>query len=163
MQSIRKEFKHSYTFQELVALAKIGSYFTSIVDVNDASFLAPKSMIQALQKYCERTNQEKPETECEILACVYQSLAKSYADTVNEIEAVTGKSYSRIHIIGGGSQDAYLNKLTVEYTGKDVYAGPTEATALGNILVQMLKTKELNDLTEARSIIKKSFNIKNEE
>lgn len=160
IQSIRKEFKHSYTFQELCTLAKLGSYFTAVVDVNDASFLAPKSMIRALQEYCARTNQEKPETECEILACAYQSLAKSYADTVHEIEAVTGKTYTRIHIVGGGSKDDYLNKLTAEYTGKDVYAGPIEATALGNILVQMLKTKELNNLSEARETIKRSFDIK---
>lgn len=160
MQSIRKEFKHPYTFPELFTLAKIGSYFTSIVDVNDASFLAPGSMIHALQEYCERTKQEKPETECEILACVYQSLAKCYADTVSEIEAITGKRYSRIHIIGGGSQDVYLNQLTAQYTGKDVYTGPVEATALGNILVQMLRTKEFDDLSEARATIQRSFNIK---
>ncbi|EGO65540.1 rhamnulokinase [Acetonema longum] len=160
MQSIRKEFKHPYTFQELFTLAKIGDYFTSTVDVNDSSFLAPKSMIQALQEYCERTNQEKPETESEILACVYKSLAQSYADTVREIEAITGKQYEKIHIIGGGSQDIYLNRLTAKYTGKQVYTGPVEATALGNILVQMLKTKDLNDLMEARDTIQRSFDIK---
>ncbi len=160
IQSIRQEFKHSYSFDELCTLAKLGSYFPSLVDVNDASFLAPKSMIQALQDYCERTNQEKPETECEILACAYHSLAKSYADTVHEIEDITDKKYSRIHIVGGGSKDGYLNKLTADYTGKEVYAGPVEATALGNILVQMLKTKDLAELKEAREIIKRSFDIK---
>ncbi|CUH94861.1 Rhamnulokinase [Propionispora sp. 2/2-37] len=160
IQSIRQEFKHPYSFDELCTLAKLGSYFSSVVDVNDASFLAPKSMIRALQDYCERTNQEKPETECELLACAYHSLAKSYADTVREIEDITGKSYSRIHIVGGGSKDDYLNKLTADYTGKEIYAGPVEATALGNILVQMLKTKDLNELREAREIIKRSFEIK---
>lgn len=160
MQFIRKEFKHTYSFEELFALAKIGTYFTSIVDVNDASFLAPKSMIKAVQDYCENTKQEKPETECEILYCVYNSLAKCYGEVVKEIEEVTGKTYKRIHVVGGGCQDSFLNHLTAKYTGKDVYAGPIEATALGNIMAQMLKTKEFDDLIEARAVIAKSFDIK---
>jgi rhamnulokinase len=160
MQSIRKEFKHTYSFDELFALAKIGTYFKSIVDVNDASFLAPKNMIKAVQDYCEKTKQEKPETECEILYCVYNSLAKCYGEVVKEIEEVTGKTYKRIHVVGGGCQDSFLNRLTAKYTGKDVYAGPIEATALGNIIAQMLKTKEFEDLIEARNVIAKSFDIK---
>lgn len=160
IQSIRKEFKHAYSFVELFTLAGIGSYFPSIVDVNDSSFLAPKSMIRAVQGYCEKTGQEKPETECELLYCVYNSLAKCYADTVAEIEEVTGKVYPCIHAVGGGCQDSFLNKLTAEYTGKDVYAGPIEATALGNLMVQMLKNNEFSDLVEARETIVKSFNVK---
>jgi rhamnulokinase len=160
MQSIRKEFKHAYNFAELFTLAGIGSYFPSIVDVNDSSFLAPKSMIRAVQDYCEKTGQEKPETECELLYCVYNSLAKCYADTVAEIEEVTGKVYLRIHVVGGGCQDSFLNKLTAEYTGKDVYAGPIEATALGNLMAQMLKRDEFSDLVEARETIAKSFNVR---
>lgn len=160
MQSIRKEFKHAYSFAELFTLAGIGSYFPSIVDVNDSSFLAPKSMIRAVQDYCEKTGQEKPETECELLYCVYNSLAKCYADTVAEIEEVTGKIYPRIHVVGGGCQDSFLNKLTAEYTGKDVYAGPIEATALGNLMAQMLKSDEFSDLVEARETIAKSFNVR---
>lgn len=160
MQSIRKEFKHAYSFVELFTIAGIGSYFPSIVDVNDSSFLAPKRMIRAVQDYCEKTGQEKPETECELLYCVYNSLAKCYADTVAEIEEVTEKFYPRIHVVGGGCQDSFLNKLTAEYTGKDVYAGPIEATALGNLMAQMLKNNEFSDLVEAREIIAKSFNVK---
>ncbi|WP_337471227.1 FGGY family carbohydrate kinase, partial [Mitsuokella jalaludinii] len=96
MQNLRREFKHKYTFEELYELAHIGRYFTSIVDVNDDTFLAPESMIRALQDYCEQTGQEKPETECELLYCVYRSLAKCYAKTVAEIETVTGRTYDTI-------------------------------------------------------------------
>jgi len=160
MQSIRKEFNHKYTFDELITLAGVGKYFPSIIDVNDASFLAPKSMIKAVQTYCEKTDQEKPETECEILYCVYNSLAKCYGDAVAEIEEVTGKHYKSIYVVGGGCQDSFLNQLTSQYTGKDIYAGPIEATALGNILAQMLKAKEFEDLTKAREAIARSFNIK---
>lgn len=160
MQSLRKEFKHAYSFEELYTLADIGKYFTSIVDVNDSSFLAPESMIGALQAYCEKTGQEKPETECELLYCVYNSLAACYQKTVKEIEDITARSYSRIHIVGGGCQDKFLNRLLAEKTGKQVYAGPIEGTAIGNIMAQMLRDGTYKDLTEARKNIAKSFDVK---
>lgn len=159
MQNVRKEFRHKYSFNELFTLADIAKYFPSIIDVNDESFLAPKSMIQAVKDYCAKTNQEIPETEGEILYCIYNSLAKCYADTVKEIEDITHKTYSKIHIVGGGCQDIFLNRLTAKYTGKDVYAGPIEATAIGNIVCQMLKEKDFTDLVEARETIAKSFDV----
>ena len=160
MQSLRKEFKHAYSFDELYALAGIGKYFKSMVDVTDNCFLAPKSMIGALQEYCERTGQEKPETECELLYCVYNSLAACYEKTVLEIEELTGMKYSRIHVVGGGCQDKFLNRLLAEKTGKEVFAGPVEGTAIGNIMVQMLRDGTYQDLPEARKNIAKSFDVK---
>lgn len=160
MQNLRREFKHKYTFEELYELAHIGRYFTSIVDVNDDTFLAPESMIKALQDYCEQTGQEKPETECELLYCVYRSLAKCYAKTVVEIETVTGRTYDTIHVVGGGCQDKFLDRLLVEVTGKEVYAGPVEATAIGNIMAQMLRDNVFEDLKEARQVVAKSFDVK---
>lgn len=160
MQNLRREFKHKYTFEELYELAHIGRYFTSTVDVNDDMFLAPDSMIRALQDYCEQTGQEKPETECELLYCVYRSLAKCYAKTVAEIETVTGRTYDTIHVVGGGCQDKFLDRLLVEVTGKEVYAGPVEATAIGNIMAQMLRDNVFEDLKEARQVVAKSFDVK---
>lgn len=160
MQNLRREFKHKYTFEELYELAHIGRYFTSTVDVNDDMFLAPDSMIKALQDYCEQTGQEKPETECELLYCVYRSLAKCYAKTVAEIETVTGRTYDTIHVVGGGCQDKFIDRLLVEVTGKEVYAGPVEATAIGNIMAQMLRDDIFEDLKEARRVVAKSFDVK---
>ena len=160
MQSLRGEFKHKYTFEELYTLAGIGKYFKSTIDVNAPDFLAPANMIEAIKQYCERTGQEKPETECELLYCVYNSLAICYGQTAKEIEEVTGKKYNCIHVVGGGCQDKFLNKLMAKETGKDVYAGPVEATALGNLLAQMLKDKVFVDIVEARKAIAKSFAIK---
>ena len=159
MQNLRKEFRHDYTFEELYQLAHIGRYFTSTVDVNDAAFLAPQSMRAALQEYCERTGQEAPETECELLYCVYNSLAQCYAETVTEIEEVTGRTFDRIHVVGGGCQDQFLNRLLQQQTGKEVYAGPVEATAIGNLMAQMLKDKVFEDLPEARQMVAKSFDV----
>lgn len=160
MQSLRREFKHDYSFEDLYTLAGIGRYFPSIVDVNDELFLAPKSMTGALQEYCHRTGQEPPETECELLYCVYNSLAACYKKTVQEIEQITHRTYRRIHIVGGGCQDRFLNRLLAEGTGKEVYAGPVEGTAIGNIMAQMLKDGSYSDLPEARRNVAKSFDVK---
>lgn len=160
MQNLRKEFKHAYTFEELYQLAHIGRYFTSTVNVNDESFFAPESMREALQMYCKGTGQAVPETECELLYCVYHSLAKCYAETVAEIEEVTGKRFAQIHVVGGGCQDSFLNGLLQKHTGKNVYAGPVEATAIGNLMAQMLKDDVFEDLSEARQMVAKSFDVK---
>lgn len=160
MQNLRREFKHKYTFEELYELAHIGRYFTSTVNVNDESFLAPESMIRAVQAYCEKTGQEKPETECELLYCIYKSLANCYAETVSEIQEVTGRVFDTIHVVGGGCQDKFLNHLLVETTGKEVYAGPVEATAIGNLMAQMLRDKVFKDLPAARQVVAKSFDVK---
>lgn len=160
MQNLRREFRHKYTFEELYQLAYIARYFTSTVNVNDASFLAPDSMRQAIKDYCARTEQEVPETEGELLYCVYRSLAKCYAETVVEIETVTGRTYDTIHVVGGGCQDKFLNDLLAKATGKKVFAGPIEATAIGNLMAQMLRTGVFADLNEARRTVAKSFDVK---
>ena len=109
---------------------------------------------------CRKTGQAVPETPGEIASCIYQSLADSYCETVQEIEEMSGRTYSRIHIVGGGSNAVYLNELTAKATGKEVYAGPGEATAIGNLMAQMIKGKELADLAEARKCVYESFDIK---
>lgn len=159
MQSLRREFRHKYTFEELYQLAYIARYFTSVVNVNDPMFLAPDSMVEAIKEYCRQHGQEVPETEGELLYCVYMSLARCYAQTVAEIEEVTGKRYDTIHVVGGGCQDRFLNALLVTETGKRVFAGPVEGTALGNLMAQMLKDGVFADLSEARKVVAKSFDV----
>lgn len=160
LQSVRREQPVKYGFQELIAMAMEESDFPSVVDVNDHSFLAPESMTEAIKAYCENSGQQVPQNLGQVLACIYTSLAKSYADTIKQIEEITGRTYSRLHIVGGGCQDQYLNKKTSEATGKDVYAGPVEGTALGNLMAQMLKAGDFATLEDARSCVAKSFDIK---
>jgi sugar (pentulose or hexulose) kinase len=81
----------------------------------------------------------------DVISCVYHSLAKEYKNTIEEIELMTNQKYEELYIVGGGSQDNYLNSLTKQYTGKRVFAGPTEATAIGNLVLQMIVNKELNN------------------
>ena len=159
IQSVKKEFEEDLSFAQICDMASKEN-IASIVDCYDDSFLAPKSMIKAVQDYCVNTNQQVPETVGEIASVIYNSLAKCYADTIKGLEKVTGKTYDRIHVVGGGANAGYLNELTAKYCEKPVHAGPTEATALGNLAVQMMYSKELGSLVEARECIRDSFDIK---
>ena len=159
IQSVKKEFEQDLSFGEICEMASKET-IPSIVDCNDDCFLAPKSMIQAVQDFCANTNQQVPKTVGEIASVIYNSLAKCYADTIRGLEKVTGKTYDRIHVVGGGANAGYLNELTAKYCKKEVHAGPTEATALGNLAVQMMYAGELGSLVEARECIRDSFDIK---
>lgn len=151
-QNIRRNLNKKLSYDDMMNLAKnCGEY--KYFDVNDNTLVAPKNMIEAIGKLIGSDNLSF------ILNSAYHSLAKSYDDAVKEIENVTGKQFNTIHIVGGGCQDVYLNALTRDYTGKDVTAGPIEATATGNIISQIISDKKIS-LATARKIVKKSFDIK---
>lgn len=158
IQSVRKESAPDMGFGEICALAA-EQKIASLVDANDARFLAPESMTEEVKKACAESGQQVPETIGELAAVIYNSLAKCYAETAKELESLTGTVYDSIHIVGGGSKAEYLNVLTARYTGKKIYAGPSEATAVGNIAAQMIAAEELKDLKDARRCIYESFPI----
>lgn len=147
-------------FPDLIAAAERAQDFPSVVDVDDASFLAPESMIDAVKAFCEKTGQPVPATVGEIMQTVYRSLTRRYAEAIAELQALTGKTYTSINVVGGGCQDMYLNRMTARTTGLPVYAGPVEGTAIGNLIVQMISAGEFRDLQEARASIRTSFDIK---
>lgn len=159
IQSVRKELVPDMSFAEICELAE-KEKITSLVDVNDERFLAPESMVEEVRSACWETLQQVPKTIGEIAAVIYNSLANCYAMAAKEIEIITEQKYQELHIVGGGANADFLNKLTAKYTGKTVLAGPTEATALGNISVQMITAGEFADLKEARECIYHSFEIK---
>lgn len=151
-QNIRRNLNKSMTYDEMMELAKkCGEY--KYFDVNDSTLVAPKNMIDAIGTLVGSEDLGL------ILNSAYHSLAKSYSEAVAEIEAVTGKRFDAIHVVGGGCQDKYLNALTRDYTGKSVTAGPIEATATGNIVSQIMRDKKI-PLAKARDLIKNSFDIK---
>lgn len=161
IQSVKKELSamgQDYSFAELCQMAS-GEVIDSLVDCNDDSFLAPASMIKAVQEFCKNTGCSVPETAGELAAVIYNSLARCYGETVRELEDMTGKHYEKIHIVGGGANADYLNRLTAKYTGRPVFAGPTEATAIGNLAAQMIRRGEYRSLMEARQGIFESFAI----
>ncbi|MEG1926865.1 MAG: FGGY-family carbohydrate kinase, partial [Ruthenibacterium sp.] len=130
------------------------------VDVNDASFLAPDNMMRAVSDFCAKTNQALPGSIGETMQCVYRSLAENYADSVRQLQKITGKTYTAVNIVGGGSKDGYLNALTAKATHLPVYAGPTEGTALGNLMAQWIAAGIYKDLQAARAAVRNSFTIK---
>lgn len=151
-QNIRRNLNKSMTYDEMMELAKnCGEY--KYFDVNDSTLVAPDNMIDTIGKLICSDDLGL------ILNSAYHSLAKSYSEAVSEIEAVTGKRFNAIHIVGGGCQDKYLNALTRDYTGKSVTAGLIEATATGNIVSHIMHDKKIS-LAAARDLIKISFDIK---
>ena len=160
IQSVRHEVNDAYSFAEICAMAEEAKDFPSRVEANDECFLSPDNMTEEVKDYCRRTGQKVPETLGEIATVIYTSLAECYAKTARELEEMTGRTYSRIHIVGGGSNAGYLNELTAKATKKEIHAGPGEATAIGNITAQMLKAQEFKTIEEARTTIHESFGIK---
>lgn len=156
IQSVRNELiaaGQEYSFAELCNLAEQAD-IDSIVDANDEVFLAPASMINAVKDYCKNQGQKVPETPGELAKVIYQSLAICYRKACDEVETITGKHFDIINVVGGGSKAGYLNKLTAETIGKTVIAGPSEATALGNIGAQMVAAGEVAGLKEFRNILR---------
>lgn len=157
IQCVRREYNKKYSWADFVKLSKEVKDFNSIVDVNDSSFMAPASMIDAIKAYCAKTGQKVPETPGEIALCVYDSLAVCYNKAIETVEKVTGYKFNVIHIVGGGCQNGYLNELTAKRTGRKVVAGPVEATAIGNALAQLLYDGAVSDINEAKNLVKDSF------
>ena len=160
IQSVRHEEKDQYSFAQLCEMADECSDFPSRVFVNAQEFLAPESMTEAVRQYCEKSGQRVPETTGELAAVIYQSLAKCYGETVQEIEQLTGEHYDTIHIVGGGANADYLNRLTASQSGRQVLAGPSEATAIGNLMAQMIGKGEFAGLMQARACVAESFPIR---
>ena len=158
INSAKKEIADDMSYADICAMASKTS-IASIVPANDDRFLAPKNMTEEVKAACRESGQQVPEGIAEVAAVIYHSLAKCYADTMNEIEEITGKNYDCIHIVGGGSNAVYLNELTAKACEKTVYTGPTEATAVGNVAAQMIAAGELADLKSARACIFHSFKI----
>lgn len=148
-----------YSWGEMVELACQSEPFKYMVDPDDASFLNPSDMPAAVCSFCDRTGQGRPGTHGEIVRCIYDSLALKYRYTLDQLEKATGKGIEKIHIIGGGSNNHFLCQLTADATGLPVLAGPDEATATGNILMQAKALGHVKSLEEIRKIVRCSFKV----
>lgn len=159
IQSVKKELAPEQGFGEICESAA-QTTITSLVDCNDDRFLAPENMTKEVQEACRESGQQVPEGIAEVAVVIYKSLAKCYAKTIAEIESMTGCRYDSIHVVGGGANAGYLNELTAKATGCRVYAGPVEATAIGNLTAQMIADGVFVDLRVARNCIFDSFEVK---
>lgn len=159
IQEVKRLYNDAYDFAELVVLAQEAEPFASLVNPVADRFLNPVNMIEEIQAFCRETEQKVPSTPGEVARCIYESLAFQYRKTLEEIREISGRKMSRIHIIGGGCKNEFLNRLTANLTSCEVYAGPVEATAIGNLTMQMIAEGEISGLEEARAMIKESFEI----
>jgi len=158
LQSVHKEIGNKISYADLVAKARKAGC-NSVFDVNDDRFAAPDSMVDAIRDKCRESGLAEPQSLGDFARCIFLSLADSYAKTMRDLQNLTGIEYDSVNIIGGGSQNDYLNQLTASACGLPVYAGPTEGTALGNIASQMIAMEVLPDLESARDVIRMSFDI----
>jgi rhamnulokinase len=166
LQELKREWEQdgeSVSWEQLTALtaqAHQDSAFVSIINPDDARFMAPGNMSMRVRDYCRQTAQPIPETKAAVARCILESLALKYRFVLEQLEDLTGTKMPRLHVVGGGIQNELLCQWTANACGRPVLAGPVEATALGNIAVQMIAAGELRDIQQAREVIACSFGTK---
>lgn len=147
------------SYADLTEMADQSQGFVSVIDPDNPVFLAPGDMPQRIREFCRDTNQPVPTSMGEVVRCALDSLALRYRATIEDLDDMLGKRLDTIHIVGGGTQNTLLSQLTSDVTGRKVIAGPVEATAIGNVLVQAMGTGLINTLDEARAIVRNSFEL----
>lgn len=161
-QESRRQWKRQgevVSFDELSNMAMASKPHACFINPDYLEFQTPGDMPTRIQEFCKKTGQYVPETKGEIVRCIFDSLAMCYRSTVTKIDEITGKKAPFINIVGGGTKEVPLCKLTADACGRPVYTGPVEATALGNIAVQAIANGEIKDVKEARQVIANSFEI----
>ncbi|MBY3619886.1 rhamnulokinase [Acinetobacter sp. CUI P1] len=149
----------NFSQSEMVELAKTINEAPAIIDPNDQLFSTPGVMMQRIKEYCERTGQQSPNTKAEFIRVILESLAQSYCRTIEEMEEITGKTITIIHMVGGGIQNELLCQLTADATGREVIAGPVEASGIGNIIVQLAALGKL-EVSKGKEFVARSFTFK---
>jgi rhamnulokinase len=160
LEQCRKEWEKEgtkYTYNEIVALSDTAVAFQSLIDPDDAIFANPDSMTSAIADYCAKTNQTVPKHHAEYIRCIFDSLALKYKYVFQGLERIAPFKIERLHVIGGGSQNKLLNQFTANAIGIPVVAGPSEATAIGNVMIQAKGLGIVRSLPEMRKIIANSF------
>jgi rhamnulokinase len=163
VQECRREWAragHDFDYATLTRLAREAKPFAALINPADARFLPPGEMPQKIAAFCRETGQPPPATPGETIRCVLESLALLYRRTLSSIEELTGQTIERLHIVGGGSRNELLNQFTANALQIPVLAGPVEATALGNVLVQAIARGELGSLFDARKVVQNSCELK---
>ncbi len=164
IQESRRQFKREgdtgVTFADLEREAREAAPFTSFITPDTAAFEAPGNLPERIRTFCRESGQHVPEGRGELVRTIYEGLAFRYRKTLAEIEELTGRRFETIHIVGGGTKDDFLSQFTANATGRRVTAGPTEATAMGNLLLQFYALGEISDLSAIRRASEQSAPIK---
>ena len=162
LQECKREWQREgteYDYATLTQMAESAEGEIAVLDVDDPAFSTPGNMPGKIIAQCTRTNQRLPKTHGEFVRVILESLAASYLRVVKMLEEITGKRFKTLHIVGGGSQNNLLNQLAADATGLRVLAGPVEATALGNVMVQAMTTGEIRDIWAGRALVGKSIGV----
>ncbi len=162
-QESRRQWKRegiTVSFDELSAMAMASKPLQSIINPDDELFSPAGDMPGRIREYCRKTGQHVPENMGEIVRCIFESLSLRYRWTAEKLESLTGRKYPVINIVGGGTKEEMLSQFAADASGRVVCAGPVEATALGNISMQLIAAGELSGVEEARRVIRSSFEIK---
>ncbi|MBI4712440.1 MAG: rhamnulokinase [Planctomycetes bacterium] len=159
LQQCRKCWPGQQDYGKLVTLAHKAPAFRTIIDPDSPEFLNPLDMAAAIRQYCLQTNQPAPNSPAQFTRCIIESLALKYRYVLEQLNQFAKHPIRRIHIIGGGARNKLLCQFTADATGLPVIAGPTEATAIGNIMAQAMASGDVNSLAGAKAIVKRSFNL----
>lgn len=162
VQQCREQWKREgrdLSWGRLVELAQAASPMESIIDPDDDCFVAPENMPEAVRGYCNRTGQRVPGDEGAIIRCALESLALKYRMVLGMLEQITGRKIETIHMVGGGVQNRLLCQFAADACDRHVVAGPVEATAIGNILMQALGCGEIGSIDEARELVRRAKDI----
>ncbi|GLX67568.1 rhamnulokinase [Paenibacillus glycanilyticus] len=162
LQECKREWDEAgmvFSFAELAAMAEREEAFRFLINPDDLRFFGPSNMTEKVKSYCRETGQPVPSTEAEVARCIMDSLALRYRSALEQIEKLTGEHYSGMHMVGGGIQNKLLCRLTANAIGRPVWAGPVEASAIGNMLVQLMALGECANLEEARQLSAASFPV----
>ena len=162
VQDCRREWRRQgkeYSYDEVTRLASEAKPFPAVIDPDDNLFLHPGAMPEKICSYCGKTGQSIPRTEGEVLRVALVGIALKYRWVLERLEELSGKRLDSIHIIGGGTKNRLLNQLTADATGRTVLAGPVEATAIGNVLMQAVGLGQISSLAEARAVVRNSFSV----
>ena len=162
LQECRRHWQaegHEYSYAELTRLAADAEPFRTLIDPDDPRFLAPGDMPSRIRQFARETGQPEPETPGQFARCILESLALKYRWVIERLEQVTGRSINVIHVVGGGSQNHVLNQFTADAAGRPVVAGPVEATATGNMLVQAMTHGLISGTKDMRLLVRRSFSL----
>lgn len=163
IQEIRRNFRsvgREYSFNDMEQLARAEKPFTCFIDPDAPEFATAGSMPEKIQNFCRKTNQPVPESDGALVRSIYESLAMKYKFAISQISENTGKNFDVLHLLGGGTKDGFLCQMTANSLGIPVIAGPTEATALGNILLQLIALGDIKDIDEGRALIRQQESVK---
>lgn len=163
IQEIRRNFRadgKDYSYNDMEQLARDSEPFQFFIDPDYDLFAQPGNMPDKIADYCEKTGQGRPSTDGELVRCIYESLAFKYKHAIDQIEFNTGRTFDVLHLLGGGTKDGFLCQMTADSLNIPVIAGPTEATALGNIILQLIALGDISDVHQARQIIRNQENLK---